>query len=118
MFTNPCQNPLHEGQFRLRVNKVIRCRSMRLETCQNGYQYGTEIRIKILNINIDFPPPYCTSIRNPSGIDIVYNAGLHRWKQADTVLIPYGRGSKSGCVTVFTEWIVGCSDPCGPASNS
>ena len=91
---------------------------MRLETCQNGYQYGTEIRIKILNINIDFPPPYCTSIRNPSGIDIVYNAGLHGWIQADTVLIPYGRGSKSGCVTVFTEWIVGCSDPCGPSSNS
>jgi hypothetical protein len=36
--------------------------------------------------------------RNPSEIDTGYDAGLYGWNRVDTVLSPYGPGSKSGCV--------------------
>jgi hypothetical protein len=90
---------------------------MRLESCQYGHQNGIEIRIKILNININFSPPYCTSKNHQELTWItmqVYTGGTGPIR----FNIPYGPGSKSGCVTVFTEWIVSCFDPCGPASNT
>ena len=74
-----------------------RCESTRFEPGQFGYQYGIEIREKILNMTKNFPPPY-RSPRNPSGFDTGYNAGLYGSNRVDTVLIPYGPGSKSGRV--------------------
>jgi hypothetical protein len=70
---------------------------MRLEPGQYGYQYGMEIRVKILNMTKTFfsAVPYS---RNPSGIDTGYDESLYWWNRVDTVLVPYGPGSKSGCV--------------------
>ena len=62
----PCQIPLQEGNavydkgrcgFTLRV-EAGRCGSMRFEPGQNGYQYGIEIRAKILNMTKNFSTPY------------------------------------------------------------
>ena len=70
---------------------------MRLEPGQYGYQYGIEIRVKILNMTKTFFSAVSYS-QNPSGIDTGYDAGLYGWNRVDTVLIPYGPGSKSGCL--------------------
>jgi hypothetical protein len=70
---------------------------MRLEPGQYGYQYGIEICVKILNMTKTFFSAVSYP-RNPSGIDTGYSAGVYGWNRVDTVLIPYGPGSKSGCV--------------------
>jgi hypothetical protein len=99
------------------------CGSMRLEPGQYGYQYGIEIRVKLLNMTKTFFSAVSYS-RNPSWIDTGYNEGLYGSNQVDTVFIPYGPGSKSGCVWLHSrnaDLIVNCFDPfnpCGPPSNS
>jgi hypothetical protein len=80
-----------------RVNSVLHCGPMRLEPGQYRYQYGIEIRVKILNMTKTFFSAASYS-RNPSGIDTGCDAGLYGRNRVDTVLIPYGPGSKSGCV--------------------
>jgi hypothetical protein len=94
-------------QYTTRVNAVLHCRlmrvnavrtgSMRLELGQYRYHYGIEIRVKILNTIKTFFSAASYS-QTPSGIDTGYDAGLYGWNRVDTVLIPYGPGSKSGCV--------------------
>jgi hypothetical protein len=96
---------------------------MRLEPGQYGHQYGIEICVKILNITKTLFSAVSYS-RNLSGIDTGYNAGLYGWNRVDTVLIPNGPGSKSGCVWLHSwdaDLIMNCFtrfDQCGPASNS
>jgi hypothetical protein len=94
-------------QYTTRVNAVLHCGlmrvnavrsgSMRLEPGQYGYQYGIEIPVKNFNMTKTFFYAVAYS-RNPSGIDTGYDAGLYGRIRVDTVLIPYGPGSKSGCV--------------------
>jgi hypothetical protein len=51
---------------------------------QYGYQYGIEIRVKILNMTKTFFSAVSYS-RNPSGIDTGYNADLYGLNRVDTV---------------------------------
>jgi hypothetical protein len=83
-------------QYTTRINAVLHCGSMQLDPGQYGYQYGIEILAKILNMTKTIFSAVSYS-RNPSGIDTGYDAGLYGWNEVDTVLIPYGPGSKSGC---------------------
>jgi hypothetical protein len=92
------------------------CGSMRLEPGQYGYQYRIEIRVKILNMTKTFFSAVSYS-RNSSGIDTGYDAGLYGWNRVDTVLIPYGPGSKSVCVWLYSRnayLIVNWFDPFQP----
>ena len=117
----PCHNPLHEGQCSIRQGSMQFyitgwCGSMRLEPGQYGYHYGIEIRIKILNMTKTFFSAASHS-RNPSGIDTGYDAVPYGWNRVDTVLIPYGPGSKSGCVRLHSrnaDLIVNCFHPFRP----
>jgi hypothetical protein len=79
--------------FTLRVN-ADRIGSMWLEPGQYGYHYGIKICVKITKTFFSA----ASYSRNLSGIDTGYDAGLYGWNRVDTVLIPYGPGSKSGCV--------------------
>ena len=103
----PCHNPLHEGQCSIRQGSMLFyiagwCKSMLLEPGQYEYQYGIEIHVKILNMTKTFFSAASHS-RNPSGIDTGYDAVPYGWNQVDTVLIPYGPGSKSGCVWLHSR---------------
>jgi hypothetical protein len=60
---------------------------MQLEPGKYGYQYGIEIRVKILNMTKTFFSAVLYS-QNPSGIGTGYDAGLYGWNRVDTVLIP------------------------------
>jgi hypothetical protein len=110
-------------QYTTKINAVLHCGSMRLELGQYGYQYGIEIRVKNLNMTKTFFSAVSYS-RNTWGIDAGFDAGLYGWNRVDTVLLPYGPGSKSGCVWLNfrnSDLIVNCLtrfSPCGPASNS
>ena len=114
----PCHTPLHKRQCNIRqwsMQFYIAgwCGSMRLEPDKYGYQYGIEIRVKILNMTKTFFSAVSYS-PNPSGIDTGYDEGLHWWNRVDTVLIPYGPGSKSGCMWLHSrnaDLIVNCFDP-------
>jgi hypothetical protein len=114
----PCHTPLHEGQCSIRQESMQFyiagwCWSMRLEPGQYRYQYGIKIRVKILNMTKTVFSAVSYS-RNPSRLDSGYDAGLYGWNRVDTVLIPYGPGSKSGCVWLHSrnaDLIVNCFDP-------
>jgi hypothetical protein len=87
-------------QYTKRVNAVLHCGLMQVNAVRTGqyeYQYGIEIRVKNLNMTKTFFSAVSYS-RNPSGIDTGYNAGQYGRNRVNAVLIPYGPGSKSGCV--------------------
>ena len=78
------------------------CMLMWIDPGQYGYIYGIEISVKNLNMTKTIFSTVSYSW-NPPGIDTGYDAGQYGWKRVDTVLIPYGPGSKSGCVWLHSR---------------
>jgi hypothetical protein len=117
----PCHNPLHEGQCHIRQGSMrfYIAGLMRVNAVRTG-----SIRISIRNRNpcksFEHDQIFFSAVlysQNPSGIDTGYDAGLYGWNRVDTVLIPYGPGSESGCVWLQfrnADFIVNCFDPFRP----
>jgi hypothetical protein len=110
-------------QYTTRVNAVLHCglmrvsairtRTMRFELGQYGYEYRIEIRVNILNMTKTFFV-LSESIRNWHGLRC---KSIRVEPCRYGFLIPYGPGSKSGCVWLHSrnaDLIVNCFDPFQP----